>query len=126
MAEVPEIRDGFGPLEGEVMDAVWGAGEAVAVRQVVDQLNQGRAAPLAYTTVMTVMVRLAEKDVLSRRKEGRGFVYEATAPDAAGLAVKKVLDTYGAAAVAHFADEARADPEIMKRLRAILKADGQG
>jgi predicted transcriptional regulator len=125
MAETPDARDGFGPLEGKVMDAIWGAGEPVAVRQVVDRLNHGRAARLAYTTVMTVMVRLAEKGVLSRRKEGRGFLYEATASDAAGLAVKKVLDTYGAAAVAHFADEARADPKVMERLRAVLKdADG--
>jgi predicted transcriptional regulator len=115
----------LGPLEAAVMDVVWEAGEAVAVRTVVDRLNSGRAEPLAYTTVMTVMGRLAKKDILRRRKEGRGFLYEASAPDAAGLAVKEVLGTYGDAAVAHFLDEARADPKVMKRLRAVLgEADG--
>lgn len=115
----------LGPLEAAIMDAVWEAGEAVAVRTVVDRLNSGRAEPLAYTTVMTVMGRLAKKGILRRRKEGRGFLYEASAPDAAGLAVKEVLGTYGDAAVAHFLDEARADPKVMERLRAVLgEADG--
>jgi len=122
MQESPQTREDFGPLEGEVMEAIWEAGAPVAVRRVVDRLNDGRSAPLAYTTVMTVMVRLAEKGVLRRRKKGRGFLYEATAPDAAGLAVRRVLATYGDAAVAHFADEARADPKIMRRLRRILEA----
>ena len=115
----------FGPLEGAVMSVVWAVGKPVSVRGVLDRLNADRTEPLAYTTVMTVMTRLAEKDALDRRKEGRGFVYEARAPDAAGLAVKEVLDTYGEASVVHFLDEAQADPDVMERLRAIVaRADG--
>jgi predicted transcriptional regulator len=115
----------FGSLEAAVMGAVWTAGQPVTVRAVVDDLNSERDEPLAYTTVMTVMGRLAKKGTLRRRKEGRGFLYEASAPDQAGLAVKEVLDTYGDAAVAHFVDTARADPEVLDRLRSILsEADG--
>jgi predicted transcriptional regulator len=123
---IPDKTSGnFGSLEAAVMDVVWGADEPVAVRAVVDRLNADRADPLAYTTVMTVMTRLAEKGALDRQKHGRGFVYEASAPDAAGLAVKGVLNTYGNAAVAHFLDEARADPEVLERLRGLLReADG--
>jgi len=118
-------RKDFGPLESEVMDAVWRAARPVAVREVIDDLNEARSEPLAYTTVMTVMSRLAEKDVLSRRKVGRGYVYEANAPDAAGIAVKDVLRAYGDVAVAHFVDEARADPSLRRRLRRLLEdADG--
>lgn len=125
MAKPEEKRTNLGPLEAEIMEAVWRDEEPVAVRAVVDQLNSARTEPLAYTTVMTVMTRLAKKNVLRRRKAGRGYVYEASAPDAAGLAVKGVLDTYGDAAVAHFLDEARSDPEVMERLRAIFEqADG--
>ena len=69
-----------------------------------------RDAPLAYTTVMTVMNRLAAKNVLARDGERRRYLYEATAADAAGLAVRDVLRAHGDAAVAHFVDEARADP----------------
>jgi predicted transcriptional regulator len=113
-------RKDFGPLESEVMDAVWRAARPVVVREVVDDLNGSRTDPLAYTTVMTVMSRLAAKDVLSRRKVGRGYVYEAAAPDVAGIAVKDVLRAYGDAAVAHFVDEARADPTLRRRLQRLL------
>jgi predicted transcriptional regulator len=118
-------RKDFGPLESEVMDAVWRAEGPVTVRDVVDDLNGRRSEALAYTTVMTVMSRLADKDVLSRRKAGRSYVYEASAPDAAGIAVKDVLNAYGEVAVAHFVDEARADPALLRRLRRLLNdADG--
>jgi predicted transcriptional regulator len=113
-------RKDFGPLESEVMEAVWRAAHPVAVREVVDYLNGSRSEPLAYTTVMTVMSRLADKDVLSRRKVGRGYVYEASAPDAAGIAVKDVLRVYGDVAVAHFVDEARTDPSLRRRLQQML------
>jgi predicted transcriptional regulator len=118
-------RKDFGPLGSEVMAAVWRAAGPVTVRAVVDELNESRSEALAYTTVMTVMSRLADKDVLSRRKIGRGYVYEANAPDAAGIAVKDVLRAYGEVAVAHFVDEARADPSLRRRLRRLLsEADG--
>jgi predicted transcriptional regulator len=118
-------RKDFGPLESEVMDAVWRAARPVAVREVIDDLNESRSEPLAYTTVMTVMSRLAEKGVLSRRKVGRSYVYEANASDAAGIAVKDVLRAYGDVAVAHFVDEARADPSLRRRLQRLLDdADG--
>jgi predicted transcriptional regulator len=116
-------RKDFGPLESEVMGVVWRAGRPVAVREVVDNLNESRSEPLAYTTVMTVMSRLAEKDALSRRKSGRSYVYEANAPDAAGIAVKDVLRAYGDVAVAHFVDEARADPSLRRRLQRLLDED---
>jgi predicted transcriptional regulator len=102
------------------MDAVWAASDPVPVRQVLSALNERRAEPLAYTTVMTVMNRLAAKGVLSRHGEQRRYVYEATATDAAGIAVRDVIRTYGDAAVAHFVDEARADPGVLRRLRALL------
>jgi BlaI family transcriptional regulator, penicillinase repressor len=118
-------RKDFGPLESDVMDAVWRAARPVAVREVVDDLNASRSEPLAYTTVMTVMSRLADKDVLSRRKTGRSYLYEASAPDAAGIAVKDILRAYGDVAVAHFVNEARADPSLLRRLQRLLTdADG--
>jgi predicted transcriptional regulator len=117
----PKRADGgFAPLESEVMAAVWNGGEPVSVRGVLDTLNARRSAPLAYTTVMTVMNRLVAKEALARHGQRRSYVYEATAADAAGIAVRDVIRTYGDAAVAHFVDEARADPGVLRRLRALL------
>jgi predicted transcriptional regulator len=105
------------------MDAIWSASRPVSVREIVDALNERRSEPLAYTTVMTVMNRLAAKNVLTRQGERRSYVYEATAPDAAGIAVRDVIRTYGDVAVAHFMDEARADPGVLRRLRGLLAED---
>jgi predicted transcriptional regulator len=110
----------LGPLSREVMEMVWSTDRPVSVREIVDGINSRRSEPLAYTTVMTVMTRLAEKETLSRRRAGRGFLYEATAPDPAGIAVKNVIRTYGDEAMAHFVDEARSDPDTLRRLRHLL------
>jgi predicted transcriptional regulator len=113
----------FGPLEGEIMEAVWRADRAVSVREIVEALNDGRGEPLAYTTVMTVMNRLANKQALVRSPAGRSYVYEATAADPAGIAVKNVIRTYGDEAMAHFVDEARADPEVWRRMQRMMSED---
>jgi predicted transcriptional regulator len=52
------------------------------------------AADLAYTTVMTVLTRLLAKNAVTRRREGRSFVWLPVS-DQAGLAaakMRKVLD----------------------------------
>ena len=111
----------FGPLEAEVMDAVWAAAAPVSVRDIMGRLNDGRPEPLAYTTVMTVMSRLAEKEALVRSPVGRSYVYEATAADPAGIAVKNLIRTYGDEAMAHFVDQARGDPELLRRMEQLLR-----
>jgi predicted transcriptional regulator len=103
------------------MEAVWKAQRRVSVREIVSDLNEDRAEPLAYTTVMTVMNRLAEKEALVRSPAGRGYAYEATASDPAGIAVRNVISTYGDEAMAHFVEEARSDPEQLGRLRRLLE-----
>ena len=54
------------------MKALWELGEGT-VGQV--QLEIGRRRPLAYTTVMTLLDRLARKGAVSRRKEGRSHIF---------------------------------------------------
>jgi predicted transcriptional regulator len=110
----------LGPLEAEVMDVLWAAGRPMSVRDVLAQLNQARTEPLAYTTVMTTLARLADKHVLTRVREGRGFVYEPAVSDVAQIAVRDVMREYGDAAMARFVDEARADPEMLERLRRLV------
>lgn len=105
------------------MEAIWESGEPVSVRDVLRRINDGRAETLAYTTVMTVMSRLADKDVLRRRREGRGYVYEATVGDAAAIAVRNVMRDFGDVAIAHFVEEARADPRTRRRLERLLREE---
>jgi predicted transcriptional regulator len=105
------------------MQAVWAAHGSVSVREVVEVLNADRPEPLAYTTVMTVMNRLAGKDALVRHPAGRSYVYEAAAANQAGLAVKKVIRAYGDEAITHFLDEARSDPKMLSRLQRLFETE---
>lgn len=65
----------LGPLETEVMQAVWHSGEATTTRDVHERLH--RRQDVAYTTVMTVMGNLTRKGLLERRLEGKAYVYRA-------------------------------------------------
>ncbi len=66
----------LGELESDVMEAVWAQGRA-SVRRVLDLLNASRPAHIAYTTVLTVMQRLAEKGLLERQRVGNTDHYAA-------------------------------------------------
>ena len=81
------------PLELDCMNTLWPMGEA-SVRQIRDQLA-GRL-PRAYTTIMTIMDRLARKGVVVRRKTGRNYVYRAhlTAEEARAQALEQVVDGF--------------------------------
>jgi predicted transcriptional regulator len=114
----------LGPLGAEVMEVLWAAGESLAVRGVLDRLNDGRAEPLAYTTVMTVLSRLAERGAATRTTAGRGYAYRAAVSDAAELAVRDVVRDHGDAAIAYFVNQADADPALRERLRRLMGGGG--
>lgn len=102
------------------MERIWAADRPLTVRELLDQLNDHRSSPLAYTTVMTVMSRLVDKGALTRERDGRGYRYAAAVDDAAAIAVRDVMRDFGPAAVAHFVEEARADPDTRRRLERLL------
>ena len=62
----------LGRLERQVLEETWRRGEA-SVRDVFISFDK----KVAYTTVMTTLDRLYKKRLLSRRKDGRAFVYSA-------------------------------------------------
>lgn len=64
----------LGDLELAVMEHIW-TNEWVTVRDVLNALNRKRS--LAYTTVMTVMSRLADKGLLLIEKQGKAYTYKA-------------------------------------------------
>ncbi len=75
------------------MNALWVVGEAT-VREVFDALKPSR--PRAYTTVMTVLDRLARKGIVQRRKSTRAWVYrpKLSRDDARSHALARVIDGY--------------------------------
>ena len=81
------------PLEMQAMKVLWSRGSAT-VGQVRDDLEPTK--PLAYTTVLTLLDRLAHKGAVTRRKQGRSYVYApALSRDAAlDLALNRLLDEF--------------------------------
>jgi predicted transcriptional regulator len=112
----------LGPREAEVMAVLWQSDGPVSVREVVQRLNAGRTAPLAYTTVMTVLSRLAGRGILVREQQGRGYVYSPAVADTAEIAVRGVLAEFGDAALARFVERVELDPGLRARLRKLMGA----
>jgi BlaI family penicillinase repressor len=81
------------PLELECLKALWGMGEGT-VRDVREVMVGNRN--LAYTTVMTVLDRLEKRGGVSRRKQGRSFVYmpKLSREELRRFAVKEVVDRF--------------------------------
>jgi len=86
-------RDIPPPLELECLKVLWGLGEG-SVRDVRQVLVGNRN--LAYTTVMTVLERLEKRGGVTRRKQGRSFIYVPKVSQDAlrQLAVKELVDAF--------------------------------
>ncbi|MGV0991872.1 MAG: BlaI/MecI/CopY family transcriptional regulator [Mycobacterium sp.] len=65
----------LGELERAVMDHLWSSDEPLTVRQVHETLSSQRE--LAYTTVMTVLQRLARKNLVVQIRDDRAHRYAA-------------------------------------------------
>ena len=116
----------LGDLEAAIMNVVWQRGKA-SVEQVRMTLAPGRNP--AYTTVMTVMSRLADKGVLEREKEGRAYIYRAVAGHAeiAGSMLSSLVDRLysgsPAQAIAHLIEtEDEVDEAELARLEELIRA----
>jgi len=102
------------------MDVLWAATVPRSVRDVHEALS-GRG--LAYTTVMTVLDRLAKKGLAVRKREGRAWLYRAAASreELAAESISESLATLGTdrrAAIVHFLGQA--DPDELAAVREAL------
>jgi BlaI family transcriptional regulator, penicillinase repressor len=81
------------PLELDCMNVLWPIG-AATVRDIRDRLAPRRAR--AYTTIMTIMDRLARKGIVERHKAGRAYIYrpKLTAEDARAHALAQVVENF--------------------------------
>jgi predicted transcriptional regulator len=111
---------GRGELEAAVLRALHRGEDAMTPADVQRALGDG----LAYTTVMTALVRLHEKGVLVRERAGRAFAYR-PASDEAGLVarqMRRVLDggPDRDTVLARFVDDlSEADEAVLRRLLGV-------
>ncbi len=119
------MRKILGDLETDIMEILWQRGE-LTVRQVYETLQETRS--IAYTTVMTVMSRLAAKSLLEKLKEGNAFLYRATSTreEFTRSTLKKVINElmadFTVPAISQFLDSMEeADPEKMEELSRLIE-----
>jgi predicted transcriptional regulator len=119
-------RNRLGDLERAVMELLWTSDSShphgVTVREVHDQIGLERG--LAYTTLMTVLDRMAKKGLVDRERDGRAWRYTA-ASSRDELTSETLHHTLGElaggerrSALLHFLDEST--PEEIEELRAAL------
>ncbi|MFC8427537.1 BlaI/MecI/CopY family transcriptional regulator [Streptomyces sp. NPDC057253] len=75
-------RRARGELESAVLAALWAADGPLTAGQVREALP----GDLAYTTVLTILSRLHDKEMLVRHREGRGYAYEPARDEASHTA----------------------------------------
>ena len=119
----------LGELEQAVMDHLWSASEPQTVRQVHEELSTRR--DLAYTTVMTVLQRLAKKHLVVQHRDDRAHRYAPTHGRdelVAGLmvdALDQASDTGSRrAALVHFVERVGADEADALR-RALVELESK-
>ncbi|MGI8554323.1 MAG: BlaI/MecI/CopY family transcriptional regulator [Dehalococcoidia bacterium] len=128
----PRIARSLGPLEAEVMAILWDLSSA-SVRLVTMRLNAARPErPLAYTTVMTVMSRLAEKGFLSRTLRGKTYEYAAVRSQSEFLAllsnqrVTAVVEEFGELALSQFLGHLeQLGPDSLRRLVELARQQSE-
>jgi len=118
----------LGELESEIMGIIWDRKDAVAVKDVAEILSKKRQ--IAYTTVMTIMGRLANKGVLVRHLQGASYLYkpkfskEQFVARAVHNIFSSTVSTLGEEVLTHFIKEIqKISPRKRQELLKILDED---
>jgi predicted transcriptional regulator len=121
----PKVEKYLGGLEAAIMERLWVV-DSASVREVVEALRQER--PIAYTTVMTVMSRLADKGLLRRETGDRPYRYRAALSREHFLSgvsrrvIDDLLEDFGDVAMAQFLEVLEGvDPERLRMLQQLAR-----
>lgn len=123
----PSAMTHLGELERAVMEHLWahgvaGGGRPLTVREVHKTVGTQR--DLAYTTVMTVLDRLAKKQLVRQERDGRAYRYSPvnTREELTALTMRETLGELEASnrkgVMLHFLDAA--SPQEIDDLKAAL------
>ena len=111
--------------EFQMLKVLWSL-KSATVAQVRERYNAQNGTALAYTTVMTLLGRLAEKGAVKVDREREPFLYTATSRrqtvvrDRLKAFVKSVFDGDADELVLHLVESEALSPEAVKRLREAI------
>lgn len=118
----------LGPLESEVMEAVWNLGGWVPVTEVLEERERRGGTQLAYSTIKAVLTNLHDKGHLEKRAEGKQNAFKPKlgrdefAARAVGRVVDPLLRDHRNPLLAHIVDELIDDESALAEFEALLAA----
>ena len=107
----------LGNLEQEVMDIIWQY-KKCTVRDVLNQLQNKK---YAYTTIATILTRLYEKGIVTKKEGKEGYMYspkvskEFYSRNIAQSFLKNFISSFGDIAIASFAESIDKLPEQKRK-----------
>jgi len=110
--------------ELEIMKIVWQLGRAT-VRDVYETMLARRR--IAYTTVMTMMKIMEEKQHLKRTLDGRAYVYEPTRPkkqmirEMVSEFINRVFNGSAEPLLAHLVEDKRLSESELKQIAKMIR-----
>lgn len=108
----------LGELEKQIMDIVWEC-KSCSARDILTKLEKDRK--LAYTTVATILQRLYDKGLVTRKDDKLGHIYspklskEKYSRNIAQSFLNKFIHSFGDAAIASFAESIDKLPEEKRK-----------
>ena len=112
------MKPSLGELEQQIMDIVWECKNCSA-RDVLTRLERDKK--LAYTTVATILQRLHDKGLLTRKESSSGHIYspkvskEKYTKNVAQSFLKNFINSFGDIGIASFADSIDKLPEKKRK-----------
>lgn len=114
-----------GPLEAEILNILWGRGEASGVPEVHRAIHEsGRK--LSYSAVKAVLNNLAAKKLLRKEKRGRITYFEPlqTREEFDSRVLSGVISSlkrnYGQPVIAQFVDQLAVDEETLQEFERLI------
>ena len=115
----------FGPLEAKIMDILWNDIE-MTIKDVQQVLEREKSTN--FNTVMTVMNRLVDKEILHKRMEGRSYLYNPVLSREEFLTTQskemtnELMDEFGSVVVSHMLDALEdVDDALVAKLEQKIK-----
>ena len=114
----------LGRVQHSIMRVLWERGEATA-REITDTLHA--KAPIAHSTVQTLLRKLQEKGAVAHRTEGRTFIFypriqpEKATKSATREFVDRVFSGSAGGAVAFLLKHERLSRKELERIRALIE-----
>lgn len=115
--------DLLGSLEQKIMNILWESENSLKPAEVLQQLGNH----IAYTTVLTVLTRMYDKQLLKRKRAGKAYVYSPSetkqnfAHQRLHSLFHRVLDNYGELAISQFVDTLKNNANDLNALEEYLK-----